>query len=121
MHDGSVNTGVWRDGRGIVVTYAALVPKIWVLNPCRELDPRQLEQSRHACSVGYATCAGHLIAGCEVMTVRRCADGDVRFEVRSASRGAGWLGRAVFPFIVRSQHRFFREQLRCMEAQLRHG
>ena len=114
MHGGSDCTGVWTDG-GALVTWAALAPGLWVLNPCRVLSANFDRQSS---TIGYATTRGHLIAGCEEMTVRHCADGTVRFELRSASRGSGLLGRAIFPMLAPAQDRFFREQLRCMRAQL---
>ena len=71
---------------------------------------------RRAATVGYATTRGHLIAGCELMTVRRAADGAVTFEVESRSRGAGLLGRAIFPLLAPAQRRFFEEQCRSMRV-----
>ena len=112
MHDGSESTGIWHDG-DIVVTWARLLPGIFVLNPCAAL---RLPSARSETSVGYATTAGHLIAGHERMTVRRRRDGSVTFEVESYSRGAGWLGRAIFPLLASSQQRYFGEQVRCMQA-----
>ena len=100
-----------------VVTWAALAPRMWVLNPCRALAPSTLESTPRACTVGYGTTRGHLLAGCERMTVRHCAaDGSVYFEVVSASRGSGVLGRLLFPLLGPSQHRYFSEQVRCMQA-----
>ena len=115
MHGGSDSTGVWTDG-GALVTWAALAPGLFVLNPCRVLSAKC---DRRSSTVGYATTRGHLIAGCEEMTVRHCADGTVRFELRSLSRGSGLLGRAIFPMLAPAQDRFFGEQLRCMRAQLK--
>lgn len=118
MHHGSESTGIWTDVDGnALVTYARLCPCLWVLNPCRTLDHSALPNDRSICNVAYATTRGHLIAGCELMTVRLCSDGRVRFDVFSGSRGSGLLGRMVFPFIVPSQRRFFEEQVRCMERQ----
>ena len=114
MHDASATTGVWqRDG--MLVTWARMLPGVWVLNPCRTLSwPRQ--GTRRSTAVGYATTRGHLIAGCEIMTVRLAHDGVVSFETLSRSRGAGPVGRAIFGLLAPAQHRFFAEQCRCMRA-----
>ena len=121
MHSGSPNTGVWTDGKvdGPLVTWAALAPCVWVLNPCRVLPSRLLGTHRHSAVVGYATARGHWIAGFEQMTVRLGTDGEVRFEVRSCSRGSGPVGRIIFPLLAPAQHRFFREQVRCMQRALK--
>lgn len=119
MHEGSDKTGIWTDGKALV-TYAQLAPGLWVLNPCRTLpSPGAETGDRRSCHVCYATTRGHLIAGCEQMSVRYCDDTTCLFEVSSGSRGSGWLGRAVFPFIQRSQRHFFEEQVSMMARQCR--
>lgn len=117
MHQGSQSTGIWTDGEAII-TWAAMAPGLWVLNPCRTLPTEQVAHRRgQATTVGYATTSGHLLAGYELMTVRYDeADRSVRFEVRSFSRGSGPLGRAIFPLLAPAQLRFFREQVHRMEA-----
>ena len=118
MHEGSELTGIWTDGNS-VVTYTLLsLGRLWVVNPCRQLT--MMLAGPRMTSIGYATTRGHLIAGCERMSVRHCPDGSVRFEVHSASRGSGLLGRAIFPFLVPAQKRFFKEQVRCMCIDLDH-
>lgn len=119
MHHGSEKTGIWTDGDALV-TYAQLAPGLWVLNPCRTLpSPVNAKGDRSSCHVSYATTRGHFIAGCEQMSVRYCDDTTCLFEISSGSRGAGWLGRAVFPFIERSQRHFFEEQVSAMARQCR--
>ena len=120
MHRGSATTGLWTDDElSTLVTYAKLAPFFWVLNPCRVL--RSVEaasgaSSRRVTTVGYATTRGHLLAGCELMTVRQDSDtGEVKFEVLSSSRGSGLIGRAIFPLLAPAQLRYFREQVRCMQ------
>ena len=116
MHAGSKHTGIWTDDEALV-TWARLLPGCWVLNPCRILPASVLagNTGHRSSSVGYATTRGHLIAGCEQMSVHWGEDDVVRFEVRSASRGAGLLGRAIFPLLTASQRRFFSDQCRCMQ------
>jgi uncharacterized protein (UPF0548 family) len=115
VHSGSSRTGIWTDNEGAVVTWAQLVPGLWVLNPCRVLPTRS---DWRCVSVGYATTRGHLIAGFERMEVRWHAhDDSVTFDIHSESRGAGLVGRTIFPLLAPAQMRFFSEQLRCMRAQ----
>ena len=118
MHDGSATTGIFYDGCGAVVTWARMAPGLFVLNPCRTLP---VQRARRSTTVGYATTRGHLIAGYEHMTVRIAEDGAVVFTVESWSRGAGLVGRAIFPLLARSQHRFFSEQVRCMRLAMSTG
>ena len=115
MHGASTTTGVWRDDQGALITYAKMAPGVWVLNPCRTLSPPPVAGRRET-TVAYATTRGHLIAGVELMTVTLSADGAVSFVVDSRSRGAGLVGRAIFPLLGSSQRRFFSEQVRCMEV-----
>ena len=122
MHRGSATTGMWSDD-ATLVTYAKLAPFIWVLNPCRVLrsvDVASGAISGRASTVGYATTRGHLLAGCELMTVRQdFGTGEVQFAVLSSSRGSGLLGQAIFPLLAPAQLRYFREQVRCMEEASR--
>ena len=119
MHGSSRTTGIWTDGDALV-TYAQLAPGLWVLNPCRCLpSPVVAKDDRRSCHVSYATTRGHLIAGCEQMSVRYCDDTTCLFEISSGSRGSGWLGRAVFPLIAGSQRHFFDEQVSAMAQQCR--
>jgi uncharacterized protein (UPF0548 family) len=121
MHEGSTRTGIYYDGNA-VVTWARMCPGVWVLNPCRPLPAAGLTaavqgglSTRRADARGYATTRGHLLAGCEIMTVRQSStDSSVHFEVHSASRGCGPIGRLLFPFLAPAQHRYFRDQVRCM-------
>jgi uncharacterized protein (UPF0548 family) len=115
MHTGSGWCGVrTRGGRGdALCTYAAMAgSSLWVLNPCRVV---YTQQQRRRASVAYATLAGHLIAGTERMEVEWRGDGTVEFTVLSLSRGAGPLGRLLFVGLARTQRRFFRDQLACMQ------
>ena len=114
--EGSESSGVWVNSRDdALVTWARMLPGLFVLNPCRTLSATR---TRHSTTVAYATTQGHLIAGCELLTVRMSTSSDaaVSFELLSRSRGAGFLGRAIFPLLAPSQSRFFREQCRCMEV-----
>ena len=117
MHESSATTVILQDDCGALVTAARMAPGLWVLNPCRTLSLPKA--GARETTVAYATTSGHLIAGCELMTVKQAADGTVRFQVESRSRGAGLLGRAIFPLLAPAQHRFFREQVRCMEELAR--
>jgi uncharacterized protein (UPF0548 family) len=124
MHGGSEHSGItWLGSDGdTLVTWARMAPGCWVLNPCRSVPPSSSPSkdgsTTKSCSVAYATLEGHLIAGVEHMTVSLDADERVWFHVHSASRGAGLLGRLIFPLLGPSQHRFFNEQCRCMQEQL---
>ena len=119
MHAGSTWSGVHCGGGGGVgaqlVTYAALGPA-WVINPCRVVHA---SRGRRRSTAAYATLSGHLLAGTERMSVAWREDGAVEFEVLSLSRGAGPLGRLLFTGLARTQRRFFREQLACMETLVR--
>ena len=118
MHRGSRTTGIFTEGHGALVTYARMAPGLWVINPCRVIETRvDVRRGSHATTVGYTTTVGHLIAGRELLTVRRVRDGTVLFEVHSVSRGAGPIGRAIFPLLAPAQWRFFREQMRCMACE----
>lgn len=120
MHDESDTTGIWRSEDGdALVTYAKmLLPRLYVLNPCRVIHIPPSSR-RAATTVAYTTTRGHLIAGCELMTVSMAANGEVTFHVESRSRGAGLLGRLIFPVLAPAQHRFFSEQCRSMQALMR--
>jgi len=119
MHEGSTWSAVLVEdppGRSLV-TLAALpsprLPLLWVSNPCRAVRRRV---GRRRCSVGYSTLSGHLLEGEEKMDVVWSRDTDeVAFEVVSHSRGAGPLGKLLFPALSSTQRRFFREQCRCMQ------
>ena len=117
MHEGSDTTGVMHTANGAVVTWSRMLPGLLVFNPCRELAP--MVGRRHA-TVAYATTRGHLLAGTERMSVRWDLNGEVCFELLSVSRGAG-VGRFLFPFLAPAQHRFFKEQLRCMQLLSQRG
>jgi hypothetical protein len=98
------------------------------------VEPSRIRRGRLS-SVGYGTLRGHLIEGCECMTVTwtlpppPCArrgpmandseGGVVEFELVSLSRGAGIAGRLLFPLIKNTQMRFFREQCVTMAALAR--
>ena len=84
-----------------------------MVNPCRK---GYLEDGTRAAAVSYATLDGHLIAGEERMSIHWAADDEVIFEVRSLSRGAGPVGRLLFPWLGPEQRRFFEEQARCMRS-----
>ncbi|KAL1510405.1 hypothetical protein AB1Y20_006713 [Prymnesium parvum] len=114
MHEGSSDTAIRRGKDGSVATLAAIGPRwmpVWVMNPCRI---SYTEARRRGVAVSYATLEKHLIAGEERMSIYWATSGEVLFEVRSLSRGSGFLGRILFPFIFPSQRRFFEEQARCM-------
>jgi uncharacterized protein (UPF0548 family) len=119
MHSGSTTTGILVLPDGVLITWARMLPGLWVLNPCRTLSLPQIPAEQRTAGismVGYATTRGHLIAGCERMAVRhQRRTGRVTFELESISRGAGLVGRAIFPLIAPAQHRFFSSQLRCMQ------
>ena len=115
MHEGSTQSGIWTNGDALCTWAKFMLPGLWVVNPCRTLT---LPSTRSSASVGYATCQGHMIAGSEHMSVRLRKDGTVHFEIISASRGAGPLGKIIFPMLAPAQTRFFREQLRCMKRRI---
>ena len=119
MHRGCSRSGIWTDNEGALVTWARLLPALWVINPCRTLSPLLSSHDKRAAAVGYATTRGHLIAGFERMEVRwHAGDDSVTFHIHSVSRGAGLLGRALFPWLAPAQRRFFEDQLRCMWEQV---
>ena len=113
MHEDSPTAGITIVGNS-VITFAKSAPRLWSVNPCR-MTHTTMEARRSR--VGYATLQGHLIAGCETMDVvwDGTAKGPVVFQLESISRGSGLIGRAVFPFIARTQRRFFQEQADTMK------
>jgi uncharacterized protein (UPF0548 family) len=126
MHRGSSVTGIyWTCDDDAVVTWAKMAPALWVLNPCRSVAPAanmamgSRADAVRSVAVAYATAQGHLLAGVEHMRVTQSVDGTVCFHVHSASRGAGLIGRALFPLLAPAQRRFFREQCRCMHEAVK--
>ena len=118
MHESSRWSEIRTAGEvhSALITMAALphpsLPVLWAANPCRVVWVRR---GRSEAVVIYSTLEQHLLAGEERMSVRKDTAGDVRFEVLSVSRGAGLLGRLVFPLLARTQQRFFDEQCKCMK------
>ena len=112
MHSGSKTSGIYVGPEGAVTTFARSAPFLWSMNPCRRTHSEECENDRHT-RVGYATLQGHLIAGAETMEIRQQGC-DVFFELVSISRGSGPLGRIIFPFIRRTQLKFFQEQASTM-------
>jgi uncharacterized protein (UPF0548 family) len=114
MHEDSPRTSVRLGTHSDLATVASLGPvwlPLWVFNPCRKV---YMENRPRTSAVSYATLERHLIAGEERMSVVWKADDTVIFQVVSLSRGAGWLGRLLFPWLGPEQRRFFEEQARCM-------
>ena len=112
MHNGSKTSGIYVGPKGAVTTFARSAPFLWSMNPCRRTHSEECENGRRT-RVGYATLQGHLIAGAETMEIRQQGC-DVFFELVSISRGSGPLGRIIFPFIRRTQLKFFQEQASIM-------
>eukprot|EP01035_Chromulina_nebulosa_P036147 gene36147-48662_t len=70
---------------------------LWTLNPCRIVSIEVGSDSAH---ILYATTMGHLIAGEEMFRVSlQPQSNNVVFEIRSISKGAGWLGTLCLPLI----------------------
>jgi uncharacterized protein (UPF0548 family) len=63
----------------------------------------------------FHTLAGHPLTGEETFSVEKDAEGVVRVTLRSWSRPAGWLTRAVAPYVRRVQLRACRGALDHLE------
>ncbi|KAL7426939.1 hypothetical protein ACHAXH_001106 [Discostella pseudostelligera] len=63
-------------------------------------------------SAAYATLSGHLLAGEERVTVRKCSNNEVEVEIVSFSRSTrSILGKCIWSLIGRMQQQFFLSEL----------
>jgi len=122
---------VARGAGGAMATVARTYGRAaWVVNPVRETyavsetrkppaagepDWRRLPAGDAYCAAAYTTLGRHLLAGEERLAVVRDG-GDVVVHILSASRGNGFLGALVFPFVGPMQRKFFDVQLDAVEA-----
>ena len=116
---------------GAMATVARTYGRVaWVVNPVRETyavsetrkppaagepDWRRLPAGDAYCAAAYTTLGRHLLAGEERLAVVRDG-GDVVVHILSASRGNGFFGALVFPFVGPMQRKFFDVQLDAVEA-----
>lgn len=95
---------------------------MWTLNPCRINRVGTYRDSNcDTCyEIVYSTLAGHLIEGCERISIKhRAKDGCVSIDLASNTRGNGLLGTISMPFIVPIQHRFFKGILNNVDSLMK--
>jgi len=88
---------------------------LWTLNPCKVVSVSK-DVKTHQSHILYATVDGHLIAGEEIFRVFMSPKTqDVIFEIKSLSKGSGWLGKLCSPLIRPLQDKFLRENMESMQ------
>lgn len=65
--------------------------------------------------VAYSTVDGHLISGEERFRVSLMTNNDVVFDIYSFTKGSGFIGTLIMPFIRSIQHAFFQDATISMQ------
>lgn len=128
--EGAADHSFVARGAGMATCSRTYARCIWVVNPvaetyrtetAREPAPgwTALPRGDRYFAQAYTTLDGHLLAGEERLAITRDGPDAVVAHILSVSRGNGFLGRLVFPFIGPMQRRFFTAQLDAIERSAR--